>query len=200
MTGKIVTLTGPSGIGKGYLKPRIATHLNAEDIPVYTTRSPRNEHKEPSRIFVADYEFDRMNMEGHLKMVHELFGHRYGFGVQDLERAKFSNGYFITEVHVSNVPKFRDIFPDANMIALVAGSFQMLEDRMEKRGETHESLKTRLEVARVENVEIYRLKGMFDFFHEIHPEFESTTADIVIRYLEGYYALSDRDGRTDMLR
>lgn len=198
MKGKIVTLTGPPGVGKGYVKPHIITYLDATDIPVYTTRKPRAS-KDESRVFIHDEEFQRKLESGEIDFVSELFGHKYAFDVVTLGEAETRSGYSVAEIHVDNAARFRRMFPYSNMIALLAGSRGLLARRLARRGENAESLRLRMQAADDETARILENPNIFDFLHFVDPEDEASAVPDIMKYMEGYYALSCRPSRTDLL-
>lgn len=198
MKGKIATLTGPPGVGKGYVKPHIIGYLDATDIPVYTTRKPRTS-QDKSRVFISDEEFQRKLENGEIDFVNELFGHRYAFDVGTLREAETRNGYSVAEIHVDNAVRFRRMFPYSNMIALLPGSRGLLIQRLDKRSEDAESLRLRMQAADSETRRILENVGIFDFLYVVNTEDEASAVPDIMKYMEDYYALPCRTSRADLL-
>lgn len=198
MKGKIVTLTAPPGAGKGYVKPHIIAYLDATDIPVYTTRKPRTS-SDNSRIFISDEEFQRRLEKGELVFVNELFGHRYAFDAGMLGEAGARDGYSVAEVHIDNAAGFRSMFPYSNMIALLAGSQELLMQRLTRRGDDAESIRLRMQAAGDETKKILESTAIFDFMHTVDPNNEALSVPSVMKYMEDYYALSRRTNGPDVL-
>ncbi len=58
----IITLTGPSGVGKGYLTAQLQSAVGAKIVPWTTTRPARSDDAATNnRRFVAHEEFDQMH-------------------------------------------------------------------------------------------------------------------------------------------
>ena len=99
----IVTLTGPSGVGKGYLTAQLQSALGAKIVPWTTTRPARpDDTSTNNRRFVTREEFDLMQSEGLLIGVQNLHGYKYGLeqtflGMTDRE------GTYVCEINSANV-------------------------------------------------------------------------------------------------
>ena len=117
MAAKILSLTGPSGIGKGYIKSAIKSRFGVEELPFYTTRLHRPSDDE-SRIYVEDKEFSRMEYEGRMTFVNRIFRYRYGLVSSDVRRLYTQDRRFLLEMYFENVERFRQMFPDAKMIGM----------------------------------------------------------------------------------
>jgi guanylate kinase len=182
---KIITLTGPSGTGKGYIGSRLRENLGAGNVPVYTTR-PRRDADDSSRIFINDAEFDRMVQQGEFWIVDEHFGARYGFSKKLLQDLDNGQGCSIGEVHVDNVPTFRLYFPSTKTIAFVAESTDILERRLKKRGENPDSIARRLMVAEYETRRIFELEKLFDIIYKINESNEGSMLQELYTYLKDF--------------
>jgi len=129
----IVTLTGPSGVGKGYLTAQLQSKLGAKIVPWTTTRPARpDDTSTNNRRFVTQEEFDLMQSEGLLIGVQNLHGHKYGLeqtflGMTDREAT------YICEINSANILTLFPVIYRRFSIALVTDDFQLLKERIQKR-------------------------------------------------------------------
>jgi len=81
----IISFSGPSGIGKGFVKEhllRIYPHIG--ELVWFTTRFPRSNEKQGNRIHISSSEFNKLSEVGDLVLVQHLYGHRYGLKRESL--------------------------------------------------------------------------------------------------------------------
>lgn len=78
---KLITLTGPSGVGKGYLKDRLKQQWPGciRELPWYTTRPRRcDEIHRNDRIWVSEAEFSSLSTQGAFVVTDTVACHHYG--------------------------------------------------------------------------------------------------------------------------
>ncbi len=178
----LITLTGPSGIGKGYLKKYLKAHFKLEEPPVYTTRRKRKEDEKGERVFLTKEEFSRKLADEELIFVNEFYGNLYGFDRNAFRN--IGNRGVITEIHIDNVEKFRKKYPEAVMMALLTDDRSFLEYRFKKRAESGKELGKRLEAAKDELKRSNALKYKFDFIYNVNYKNEDEIVNTVIKYIE----------------
>lgn len=183
--GKIITLTGPSGVGKGYVKRQLKHKLSAYEIPVYTTRPVRTDDHDSSRISVGEHEFSAMLECDELCMVDRLFNHMYGFCKIDVDSLE-DHDTSITEIHVNNARYFRRRFESAIMIALIPESMEFLRVRLNTRGESDESTSRRLASAADEISYVTTNHEVFDLIYVVGAESQSRVLDDLRKYIEEF--------------
>jgi len=185
---RIITLTGPSGVGKSYIKRRLKAELHLVEIPVFTTRNRRNENENSERIFVTEEEFLQKLYDGELIFMNCLYGARYAFSSSDINRMKQPDGEFILELYIGNVRRFRNVFPFANMIAIVTDSMDLLRSRLRKRLEDEADIELRLKGAEREIQDILYEKELFDVVYFVDyyngNQIENEIIEYVRRYLD----------------
>jgi len=184
-----ITITGPSGIGKGYLKRYLKNRFNLEEIVVYTTRDLREDEGSDERIWLSEEDFQCKLDNGELALVNELFGHRYAFEANYLRRLKQRSGRFIAELYIDNVKEFRNMFPSVNMIALVTESIKFLEHRLKKRSDTDDLISVRLKNAEFEIQKILKNKNMFNLVYMVNENTENRVLNDIATYIERLYIL-----------
>ncbi len=154
--GKLVVVSGPSGVGKSTvvrqvlsrLGPRVRLSVSA------TTRPPRpDEHDGVDYFFLSEAEFQRRRAAGDFLECVEVFGRGHWYGTLWSEvRSSLARGkWVILEIDVDGAREVIDDYPDAVMIFIRPGSLEELERRLRSRGtEDEQSVQRRLAVARHE--------------------------------------------------
>lgn len=170
----IVALSGPSGIGKGFIKMAIMeANPDVKEAVWYTTRNLRPGEK--NRASIPGIEFTAMEHTGRLVLVQELFGNRYGISRQDLEAKE---GKVLTEIHPFVVDKAKEINPNIIMIGIVTDDLGLLRERLSERRktETPAEIERRLKVAESEIEFIREHHDKFDLVVNISRKTETSIA------------------------
>jgi guanylate kinase len=150
MSGLIVVVSGPSGVGKGSvhaglhgLLPDLVTSVSV------TTRPPRpGEVDGVAYHFVDHARFDAMIEAGELLEWAEYAGNRYGTPHGPVDEVVADGRIALLEVEVQGALQIRARRPDALLVFLVPPSFAELERRLRDRGtEDDATIEARLEVA-----------------------------------------------------
>jgi len=151
--GRLVVLTGPSGVGKGTLLNR----LRQEYPDLYlstsaTTRAPRaGEEHGKDYYFVSRDRFEAMIAAGELLEWAEFAGNYYGTPRQPVEVQIERGNQVILEIELKGARQVAQSFPEAFKIFIVPPSPEELERRIRDRGQDDEAAITRrLERSRVE--------------------------------------------------
>ncbi|MCC0178286.1 guanylate kinase [Waterburya agarophytonicola K14] len=151
--GKLIVITGPSGVGKGTLvnfllqrHPQLKLSISA------TTRQPRpGEVEGVNYFFLNKKDFETAILNQELLEWAEYAGNYYGTpkaGV--IEEIKQGN-YIILEIELAGARSVADLFPEALRIFILPPSIEELEQRIRNRGtNTEESIANRLEIAQKE--------------------------------------------------
>jgi guanylate kinase len=152
-SGKLIVITGPSGVGKGTLlaslrqrHPELFFSISA------TTRAPRpGEVEGKSYYFVSREKFLAMVTAGELLEWAEFAGNSYGTP-RNVIREKIAQGQLvILEIELQGARQIRQTYPDALQIFILPPSFSELEQRLRNRGQDSETaIMRRLETAKVE--------------------------------------------------
>ncbi len=153
--GKLIVITGPSGVGKGTLiKLLVQRHPQLRVSVSATTRQPRpGEIDGVNYYFLTKQDFEKAISEQELLEWAEYAGNYYGTPkAQAIEQIEAGN-YVILEIEVAGARAIADIFPEARRIFILPPSVDELETRIRTRGtNSEESIAKRLEIARQEIV------------------------------------------------
>lgn len=153
LTGKLIVLTGPSGVGKGTLlqsllqrHPELYLSISA------TTRQPRpGEIDQQHYYFVTRDEFEKMVQAGELLEWAEYAGNYYGTPLAPVEQQIQLGRLVILEIEVVGARKIHDTFPAALRIFILPPSLDELEQRLRSRGQdSEEAISKRMNRAKAE--------------------------------------------------
>jgi guanylate kinase len=153
MTGRLIVLTGPSGVGKGtLLKALLARHPELYLSVSATTRSPREGEVEGvDYYFYPRDQFDRMIAAGALLEWAEFAGNYYGTPIEPVREQLDRGKSIILEIELAGARQVIKIFPDALRVFILPPDLVTLETRIRERGtDSAAAILRRLEQAKVE--------------------------------------------------
>lgn len=145
--GKIVVITGPSGVGKGTLVQRLLSDVpNVKKSVSVTTRPRRSTEQDGVDYFFVDKDrFDELIKEDAFLEWAEFAGAYYGTP-RDWVNEQVKAGFdVLLEIEVQGAMQVRERCPSALLIFLSPPSFEELEARLKGRAtETPEKIALRL--------------------------------------------------------
>jgi guanylate kinase len=153
MTGRLIVLTGPSGVGKGtLLKALLERHPELYLSVSATTRSPREGEVNGVHYYFYDRDrFEQMIAAGALLEWAEFAGNYYGTPIDPVRAELDREKSIILEIELAGARQVAQIFPDAVRIFILPPDFMTLETRIRERGtEDEAAILRRLEQAKVE--------------------------------------------------
>lgn len=156
LTGKLIIIAGPSGVGKGTVISHLKELHPEWEYPISaTTREPRpGEEDGVVYHFVSRDEFERMIEEGELleyAVVHQE--EYYGTLKEPIISALKQGKIIIREVDMQGLESIQKVIPKENLVSifLTVQSKQDLIDRIQNRGRLpEEEIKRRMESAEKE--------------------------------------------------
>ena len=134
--GKVVIVSGPSGVGKSTICKEILKKLNDIYLSVSVTTRPKSETEVDGQDywFVSEDEFQERIEKDLLLEYAEVFGHFYGTPKDKVDEALVAGKVVILEIDVQGAIKAKADFPDAVMIFILAPSEKDLAKRLNHRG------------------------------------------------------------------
>lgn len=151
--GKLLVLTGPSGVGKGTLvRLLLARHPELYLSISATTRSPRPREVDGKEYyFVTKEQFEQMTRSGQLLEWAEYAGNYYGTPRAQVEEKIAQGRIVILEIEVVGARKIKQTFPGVLQIFILPPSVSELERRLRGRGQDSDAaIALRLEKAKEE--------------------------------------------------
>lgn len=148
--GKLLVLSGPSGVGKGTVLGELMKRRTDMCFSVSaTTRAPREgEADGVSYFFVSKERFEEMIRNGELLEYAQFVSNYYGtpraYVEQQLERGL----NVILDIEVQGARNIVNMIPDAVSVYVIPPTYEELERRLRGRGtETEEQIQGRLRTA-----------------------------------------------------
>lgn len=162
-TGRLIVISGPSGVGKGTVGKRLAERIDAEVSTSATTRPPGPQEKDGREYyFKSKNEFERMIGDGELLEHAEYLGNYYGTPVKPVLEALDAGRDVILEIEVEGGKQVANRLSGAIMIFLLPPSDAELRSRLEGRSrDAPAEIDRRLANARRE-IELGKRAGVYD--------------------------------------
>ncbi|BAZ14404.1 guanylate kinase [Calothrix sp. NIES-4071] len=143
--GKLIVLTGPSGVGKGTLmRTLLARHPELYYSVSATTRAPRPGEIDGKHYhFIERSKFEQLVAHGEFLEWAEFAGNYYGTPRQAVLNQINSGKCVVLEIELEGARQIRTSFPDAKSIFILPPSLTELENRIRGRGQDPEDAITR---------------------------------------------------------
>ena len=140
-SGKLIVITGPSGVGKGTIVRSLTRKYPQLYLSVSaTTRKPRSgEVDGRDYYFLSREEFESAIADGEFLEWAEYAGNYYGTPKTKVQKLIYSGKWVLLEIELVGARIVSKIFPDAVRIFLLPPSMAELEARLRKRGKDSES-------------------------------------------------------------
>lgn len=161
--GKIVTLSGISGIGKSHLKTYILVNKpDFQSLISVTTRKPREKEMHGiDKFFYSFEEFEKEKNQGKLRTVNEVFGNWYAYKESQIELCD-SGINLITELFYKNVSEFKIEFPNALSVYVLPIDVERTKAELKARKLEASDLSKRLKDIDDELAFFYSNRKLFD--------------------------------------
>lgn len=138
--GKLIVLTGPSGVGKGTLmQTLLQRHPELYYSVSVTTRSPRSgEINGKNYYFISRSQFEQLVAQGEFLEWAEFAGNYYGTPRAAVLEHIQSGTLVVLEIELEGARQIRASYPNALSIFILPPSFSELENRIRGRGQDSE--------------------------------------------------------------
>ena len=134
--GRVVIVSGPSGVGKSTICREAVKQLGNAFLSVSVTTRRRGPGETNGRDywFISEKEF-RERLEKGLFVEHaKVFNHWYGTPKDKVDEALNAGKTVILEIDVQGGKQVKAVYPDAIMIFILPPSQRTLADRLGRRG------------------------------------------------------------------
>jgi guanylate kinase len=134
--GMLIVVSSPSGGGKGTLIDRVLKTVPGLGYSVsYTTRSPRaGEQQGREYFFVSTDAFQEMIRRAEFLEWANVYGCLYGTSRAQVDRERAAGHDIILELDVQGAASIRELIADAVTVFILPPSFELLRERLVKRG------------------------------------------------------------------
>ncbi|MBE0433874.1 guanylate kinase [candidate division WOR-3 bacterium] len=151
--GRIIVLSGPSGVGKTTICERLLASRSDLRYSVSATSRPKRLVEKSGReyIFMGPSEFKEKIRDGYFAEYAEVYGNYYGTPAGALEQGLSAGYNILMDVDVQGGRKLMHLYPDGIFIFIMPPDIAELERRLKKRDTDHDTvIKKRLANARRE--------------------------------------------------
>jgi len=148
--GKIVIISGPSGVGKSTICREVVKRVDNAYLSVSVTTRPKSEEEVDGGDywFISEQQFQERIRKGLLLEYAEVFGNLYGTPKDKIDEALQRGSNVILEIDVQGAKQAKLIYPEAVMIFILPPSQKELAQRMNGRGrEDEKAAEIRLDLA-----------------------------------------------------
>lgn len=177
-TGRVIVISGPSGVGKSTICHRLCDLLPAEFSVSVTTRKPRpGEQNSRDYHYVTPDEFARMEQAGELLETAQVYGHQYGTPLRAVQQAVREGRSIILEIDIQGCIQVRRKMPDAVAIFLLPPTPEAQKQRIVGRNtDPAEVIRERLAKADGE-IRFANESGCYDHF-VVNDDLEKTVQSV----------------------
>lgn len=162
MSGMVIVLSGPSGVGKGTIYKEILARLDNVAVSIsVTTRAPRTGEIDGVQYFFVNKEqFKNMIDNNEFLEYAQTVDNYYGTPISQVEAQTQLGNDIILEIDVKGARQIKEIKSDCLSIFILPPSLSALERRLRGRNtESEEQIQKRLALAKEE----LEVANTFDF-------------------------------------
>ncbi len=134
--GKVVIISGPSGVGKSTICKELVKQISDICMSVSVTTRPKSDSEVDGKDywFISEEEFQQ-RIDNDLLLEHaKVFSHYYGTPKDKIVEALDAGKVAILEIDVQGGKQAKEVFDDAVMIFILPPTEMALIERMNRRG------------------------------------------------------------------
>jgi guanylate kinase len=134
--GKVVVISGPSGVGKGTICKQLVRRLDDVCLSISATTRPKAKTEVDGKdyYFLPREQFEKRIKEGSLLEYAEVFGNFYGTPKDKVDEATAAGKTVILEIDVQGGRQVKAKCPNAVMIFIMPPTTKALAERITGRG------------------------------------------------------------------
>jgi len=188
--GRIIVLSGPSGVGKTTICKRLLASRSDLRYSISATSRPKRPVEKNGReyIFLGVEEFKQWIAQGLFVEYAEVYGNFYGTPRKSLEEGLSAGYNILMDVDVQGARELMNLYPGGIFIYIMPPDIAELERRLKKRDtDREEVIRNRLAKA------VNELEYKNDYKHSMeNKELETTIARILCIIEQEIGAAPDR--------
>ena len=145
--GKLIVISGPSGVGKGTIVRKLLEQDNKLSLSVSaTTRKKRlGEVAGRDYYYFTKEQFEEFIEENKFAEYAKYAGHYYGTLCSSVNMELAKGKYLLLEIDVQGAFQIKEKYPDAKLIFIMPPNLSELKNRLlDRNTETPEAIKHRL--------------------------------------------------------
>lgn len=183
--GKIIVISGPSGVGKTTLYKRLLSEMpdRLEFSVSATTRHPRPGEKDGvDYFFVSEARFKEMVKNDELVEYAKVYNNYYGTLQSEIERITNAGKYCLLDLDIQGGKNIKKTHPESILIFIMPPSLDELKIRIMNRNQDRpEQIETRLAKAMEEmsGKEKYDHQIVNDKLEKAYGELKATVQKII---------------------
>ena len=185
----LISITGPSGVGKGYVTERVIERYPfIRELIWITTRPLRaGESFNASRKTISVSKFREYQDKERFIIDQKLFGHFYGLEERVFHEAIEGSDVCWTEFHIDSLIQIAKLGFRVVSIALILSDIALLERRLNNRGKSRDGeVRERIIAVRAEVDKINCHSELFLKTIEVSDETEDKVVSQVIEALKSF--------------
>ena len=162
-TGKLVVITGPSGVGKTTIVHEVLKRCDVVFSVSVTTRGRRKGEVDGRDYrFVNRAEFEKMIADGGLLEWAEVFGELYGTPAEPIERAMAAGNTVMLDIDIQGGLQVHEKVSNATYILICPPDETVLASRLAARASEDEQVMKRRLARAAKEVQTARESGIYD--------------------------------------
>jgi guanylate kinase len=179
LPGRLIVISGPSGVGKSTVTGMVVTRTGVELSVSATTRPPRpGEVDGKNYHFVSSAEFQRMIDADELLEWADVFGNRYGTPAGPVRRAVADGRTIILEIDVQGGVQVARKMPQATFVLILPPSDEELARRLRGRGTESDAVVARRLAKAQEEIRQATASGVYTIM-VVNDDLEKAVGDVV---------------------
>lgn len=138
--GKIIIISGPSGVGKSTICKEVVEKLDNVFLSVSATTRAKTAKEVDGKDywFLTRDEFEKRIKDGMFFEYAEVFGNLYGTPKDKVDEALKDGKDIILEIDVQGARKVKQVYPEVKMIFILAPTQKDLAKRLNSRARDEE--------------------------------------------------------------